>query len=133
MKTWLYHLQVNVSDTKVSFPFYKDFFSNLGYRIMEEGDDHLGITNGTTDFWIIQTEAEYKSHGFHRKNTGLNHLSFMVESKEAVDVFHKGFLESRKIPTLYQTPRLFPEYGEGYYAVFFEDPDRMKLEVTYKP
>lgn len=41
------------------------------------------------------------------------------------------FLVTNKIPTLYGTPKLFPEYEEGYYAVFFEDPDRIKLEVAY--
>ena len=24
-----------------------------------------------------------------------------------------------------------PEYGEGYYATFFFDPDGIKLEITY--
>ena len=26
-----------------------------------------------------------------------------------------------------------PEYGEGYYATFFFDPDGIKLEITYTP
>ena len=30
-------------------------------------------------------------------------------------------------------PRDFPEYSPGYYAVFFEDPDRLKLEVAHVP
>ena len=28
-------------------------------------------------------------------------------------------------------PADYPSYGEGYYAVFFEDPDGMKLEGMY--
>ena len=35
--------------------------------------------------------------------------------------------------SLYRTPREFPEYRPGYYAVFFEDPDRLKLEVVHLP
>lgn len=31
------------------------------------------------------------------------------------------------------TPREFPDYRPGYYAVFFEDPDRLKLEVAHVP
>ena len=27
----------------------------------------------------------------------------------------------------------FPEYRPGYYAVFFEDPDRLKLEIVHIP
>ena len=62
----------------------------------------------------------------------LTKASFKVNSKEDVDTFTKEFLNKNKIKTLYNTPRLFPEYTKDYYAVFFEDPDRIKLEVTYK-
>jgi hypothetical protein len=31
-------------------------------------------------------------------------------------------------------PADYPEYGKGYYAVFFLDPDGLKLEgVVFKP
>ena len=39
----------------------------------------------------------------------------------------------RGLAPLYGTPREFPEYAPGYYAVFFEDPDRIKLEVVHVP
>jgi hypothetical protein len=34
---------------------------------------------------------------------------------------------------LYGGPREYPEYAAAYYAVFFEDPDRIKLEVAHVP
>ncbi len=133
MPASLYHLQVNVSEPKRSFPFYKDFLGYLGWAVKSEGEDYLGIGNDTTDLWLIATEAAYRDKLFHRKNTGLNHLAFRLESREAVDQFHREFLQAHGIPTLYNTPKEFPEYGQGYYAVFFEDPDRIKLEVAYVP
>ena len=36
-----------------------------------------------------------------------------------------------RLRALYGTPREFPEYRPGYYAVFFEDPDRLKLEIVH--
>lgn len=132
MKTSLYHIHLNVSDVKISLPFYKDLFGYLGYKIMDESQEHIGVSNGTTDFWIIETGAEYKANKFHRKNTGINHLAFRLESKELVDKFANEFLKARGISTLYETPRIFSEYGGEYYAVFFEDPDRIKLEIMYK-
>jgi hypothetical protein len=27
-------------------------------------------------------------------------------------------------------PRLYPEYADDYYAVFFEDPDGIRLELV---
>lgn len=132
MKTFLYHIHLNVSDAKISLPFYKDLFAYLEYKIIDESSEHIGVSNGSTDFWIIETEKDYKSNKFNRKNTGINHLAFRLNSKEDVDTFVKEFLKPRRIETLYDTPKAFPEYGGEYYAAFFEDPDRIKLEVMYK-
>ena len=30
-------------------------------------------------------------------------------------------------------PADYPAYGDGYYAVFFSDPDGLKLEFVYEP
>ena len=30
-------------------------------------------------------------------------------------------------------PADYPKYGPGYYAVFFADPDGLKLEYVFKP
>ena len=132
MKTSLYHIQLNVSDAATSFPFYKDLFHYFEYKIIDEGEGYLGVSNGTTDFWIMTTEEKFKNANFHRKNPGVNHLAFQVEKKEDVDTFVKDFLKPRNISTLYETPKAFPEYTPNYYAVFFEDPDRIKLEIVYK-
>jgi hypothetical protein len=39
----------------------------------------------------------------------------------------------RGIIALPGTPREFPEYAPAYYAVFFEDADRLKLEIVHVP
>jgi len=134
MDAFLEHIIVNVSDPKVSFPFYKDFFGYFEHKVIafEEGD-HIGFRNknkGSADFWIVATDQKYIKNGFHRKNTGVNHFCFHVSSKEEVDRFHEEFLKPRGIKTLYDSPKPFPEYTPDYYAVFFEDPDRIKLEVA---
>lgn len=134
MKAPLYHIQLNVADAKKSIPFYKDFLGYLGFgTVIDEGDEYLGISDGHTDLWIIETEERYRANKFHRKNTGINHLAFRVSAREDVERFLDEFLKPRSISTLYETPKEFPEYHKGYYAVFFEDPDRIKLEVVYIP
>lgn len=134
MRAPLYHIQLNVSDAKKSVPFYKELLHYLGFdSIVDEGEDHLGISDGRTDFWILETEEKYRGNKFHRKNTGINHLAFRVAAREDVDKFVEEFLKAKGIPMLYGTPKEFPEYHEGYYAVFFEDPDRVKLEVVFIP
>jgi len=34
---------------------------------------------------------------------------------------------------LLHLPREYPEYALGYYAVFYTDPDGIKLDVVYLP
>ncbi len=133
MKARVYHIQVNVRDAAVSLPFWKALLDYLEYRTVLEERDIAGFSNGTTDLWIMATDGAHAGAGFHRKRPGLNHVAFRVEQRGDVDRFCHEFLEVRGIPTLYGPPRDFPEYTPGYYAVFFEDPDRLKIEVAHVP
>jgi hypothetical protein len=60
-------------------------------------------------------------------------VCFGVRERGDVDRFVAEFMRPRSIAPLYETPREFPEYRPGYYAVFFEDPDRLKIEVAHVP
>jgi catechol 2,3-dioxygenase-like lactoylglutathione lyase family enzyme len=133
VQTSLYHVQLNVGDATRSLPFYRGLFDYFEYRVVHEARDVLGVTNGTTDFWLIEMPDDRRGAGFHRKNVGVNHLAFGVRRREDVDVFVAEFMEPRRLPPLYDSPREYPEYRRGYYAVFFEDPDRLKLEVAHVP
>jgi catechol 2,3-dioxygenase-like lactoylglutathione lyase family enzyme len=131
MKASLYHLQLNVS--RAAIPFYKVLLLYLGYTLMAEQEDMFGATNNTTDLWIATTEPRYAAQPFHRKARGINHLAFRVHNRIDVDRFVQEFLGHHSIPPLYGGPRDYPEYRNGYYAVFFEDPDRLKLELAHIP
>jgi catechol 2,3-dioxygenase-like lactoylglutathione lyase family enzyme len=133
MKAAIYHVQVNVERAERSFPFYRALLQYLEFRRMHEDATTMGYSDGATDLWLIEAESRHAGFGFHRKRTGLNHLAFRVEARGAVARFAREFLEPRGIATLYETPRDFPEYAPGYHAVFFEDPDRLKLEVAHVP
>ena len=133
MKTFLYHVQINVRDAAASLPFYRALFQYFEYTTLRETRDLLGVSNGTTDFWMIETPRERRDAPFHRKNTGLNHLAFGVRQRSDVDRFVAEFMKPRGIVPLYDSPRDYPEYRPGYYGVFFEDPDRLKVEIAHVP
>jgi glyoxylase I family protein len=133
MRASVYHLQINVRDADASLPFYRALLGYLEYRVTYEQAGVLGMSNDTTDFWLIATAAERRRRAPHRKNPGLNHVALRVPARADVDRFHDEFLKPRSIPVLYGGPREYPEYRPGYYAVFFEDPDRLKLEVAHIP
>ena len=132
MKTSLYHIQINVGEPG-AIAFYRALFAFLDYRTMVETHDVLGVSNGTTDFWMVATPSDRRAARFHRKNSGINHLCFGVRERGDVDRFVAEFMRPRSIAPLYDSPREYPEYRPGYYAVFFEDPDRLKIEVAHVP
>ncbi|OGC48171.1 hypothetical protein A3A69_01265 [candidate division WWE3 bacterium RIFCSPLOWO2_01_FULL_37_15] len=133
MKATLQHIQLNVSNKNISYPFYKEMLLLLGYKIYSVEDWGIGMRDPKTNLviWVAETENKFRKNKFHRKATGINHLAFLVSSKKNVDDFYKNFIKKNNIKTLYQTPKAFPEYTPNYYAVFFEDPDRIKLEVVF--
>ncbi len=131
IETSFNHLQIYVSDRRVSFPFYKDMLTYLGYLVVDEDETHLGMRNEPTDIWLKETHEENKNGGYSRRNIGINHIAFRVSKKEDVDKFCQEFLIPQSIKLLYNSPRQFPEYTEKYYAVYFEDPDKIKLEVVF--
>lgn len=133
MQASLYHVQLNVGDAGRSLPFYRALFDYLEFRVLAQAPDVLGVTNGTSDLWLIETPRGRRGRGFHRKDIGVNHLAFGVRRREDVDAFVTEFMRPRQIAPLYDSPREYPEYRPGYYAVFFEDPDRLKLEVAHVP
>ena len=61
-------------------------------------------------------------------------MSIVVSDLETSEKFydelltHLGF---KKVTVLYGGSKGYPEYHKGYYAVFFEDPDRVKLELMW--
>ncbi len=131
MKSRIGHVYLYVFDLKMSYDFYSKFLTNLDYREIVNENWGFAFINKGTSIWFEKARTGHIEKGYHRKRIGLNHLAFRVNSKEEVDTFYKDFLQKNKITTLYESPKAYPEYGEDYYAVYFEDPDRIKLEVAY--
>lgn len=82
---------------------------------------------------VAQCPERFIAKGYHRKQIGLNHIAFRAPNKEAVDDLYRNYLLPHKVSVLYGGPKEWPDYDPGYYAVYFEDPDRIKLELVYVP
>jgi len=137
MRGQIYHVEVNVSNFDKSVKFYEEFLTWLGYQRIythkiAAGWGIKGATLGT-NFWIIQTHDKFAQHGYHRKRVGVNHIAFHADSRKTVNEFYTEHLLPNKVPVLYGGPKEYPEYSKGYYSVYFEDPDRMKLELAHVP
>jgi catechol 2,3-dioxygenase-like lactoylglutathione lyase family enzyme len=129
----IHHFEYNVGDLAKSRIFYDKFLKLLGWKRFMTHKDVIGYTDGSLKLFLVQVEKRFSKSKFHRKQVGLNHIAFRVNGKKKVDDFH-AFLKKNRINVLYGGSRDYSsEYAKGYYAVFFEDPDRIKLEVVFAP
>ena len=117
------HLVVRVSDYEKSKAFYGRLFEFLGFEISDEYEDAIGWTNGKTRFWIGPADEEGIKHKHRAGNIGFHHYAFQLRSRKDVDALQR-FLE--ETGTTIVDPA--GEYYDDYYAVFFLDPDGLKLE-----
>ena len=125
----LHHIEMYVSDLEKSTFFWKWFLTEkFAYSVYQQWNDGISFKLGDTYFVFVQTEAKYRDSTYNRKNVGLNHLAFHCASREFVDTLTKELIE-KGISILYTDKHPFAG-GEDYYAVFFEDPDRIKVEVV---
>lgn len=116
------HLAIRVSDFSASKAFYGKLFDFLGFEVLDEYPGAIGWSNGKTRFWI--GEAEKGARESHRiGDVGFHHYAFELRSRKDVDdlaVFLKEMGARIVDPP--------DEYYDDYYAVFFLDPDGLKLE-----
>jgi len=133
MKGEIYHVDLIVSNFAKSAKFYEEFLGWLGYRRIFYDKKEAGWGIKGCNFWISQRQETFAQHRYHRKGVGINHIAFHADSRRTVDRFYKDYLKPRRIPVLYGGPKAYPWYSKGYYAVYFEDPDRIKLELAYVP
>ena len=131
MKATIGHVGINLSSVN-NLQFWKDLLQYLEFSITGEGE-HFDATSDGCYLCINITEQKYQQDGFHRRRTGLNHIALQVKSTEQVNIFVSEFLEPKGIAPLYGGAKPYPEYAQGYYAIFFEDLDRIKIEVVYEP
>ena len=83
-----------------------------------------GWSNGKTLFWIAAADAEGRKRPYRKGDIGFHHYAFELSSRKDVDELG-AFLEKDGM-TVIDPPSEY--YGENYYAVYFADPDGMKLE-----
>lgn len=124
----LHHVEINVSDLDASVAFWGWLLARWGYEPYQRWDAGASYRLGATYLVFVQTVGRHVERGYHRSATGLNHLAFHAADAGEVDALTRE-LELRGVPILYRD-RHPHAGGPDVYAVFFEDPDRIKVEVV---
>ena len=129
------HVRLTVSELSVAERFYGPLLEYMGYQLEKKDQERLAWSvpdgyGGLRKFILSATSPDSANKKHDRLAPGLHHLGFNVSSREAVDAFHR-LLVSRDVHVL-DAPAEY-SYQPGYYAVYFLDPDGIKLEVVHIP
>jgi glyoxylase I family protein len=130
--TGAHHVDLVVSSIERSLPFYRELLGPLGWHRVSEVEGERGETIwylGGPGTGIGLREAQAPGE-YDRYRIGLHHLALEAMSRAAVDERYEWLLSASA--RIESPPR---EYGyiPGYYAVFFYDPDGIKLEIVHVP
>ncbi|HEY6421630.1 MAG TPA: VOC family protein [Candidatus Binataceae bacterium] len=132
------HVSITVSDLTDAMGFFKPFLEFLGYRIWDEIQDpngqRLRVTVNTGNGAVLNIWAakpELAGHPFEVYEVGLHHIAFNTDTHEQVDQVCE--LVKKLGARILDGPGEFPYDPEGWYAVYFLGPDRLKFEVVHQP
>ena len=127
----VHHVIVTVNDMARSRPFYEWLMPRLGYKSGWSYEGGQGFLSPAGSFWLKAADPRYAGDTFSKDRVGLCELAFAAASRDDVDALHRALAE-RGVPIL-DPPQEYPQYVPGYYAVFFTDPDGIKLELVHIP
>ena len=121
----LHHVEIYVSDLARSVEFWGWLLERFGYESYQTWNEGRSWRLGDT--YLVFVQSTELGAGFNRRRVGLNHLAFHASDRAEVDVLKKELL-GRGERVLYDDKH--PDAQSDYYALYFEDPDGIKVEVV---
>lgn len=126
----VHHVIVNVNDLARARRFYGWLMPRLGYPGVTDAEGVTGYWGTGGSFWIKQAAARFATDAFSKDRVGLCEIAFRAESRAQVDTLAREL--AAEGARILDPPREYA-YTPGYYAVFFADPDAIKLELVHIP
>jgi len=133
----IHHLDLVVSDLERSLAFYRGLLQPLGYVregpiVGERGERVVYLDHIRGEGAIGLRERQSDAHGvpYDRYAVGVHHVAFAATSRAMVHE-RAAWLAERGV-AIESGPREY-DYIPGYFAVFFYDPDGIKLEIVHVP
>jgi len=130
------HLDLNVSEPARSIAFYGLVLEYLGFtRFDLDSPDRARwsveyMTGSVLGIEIRPPRHRAPRNRHERYSPGIDHLAFQADSREDVDAVF-GLLTDAGYEIAH--PPAEYDYTPGYYAVAFDDPDGIRLEVVHDP
>lgn len=133
------HIQITVQDFEASEKFYDKLLPILGFDLSKKGKgrveandfDVVEYVHDNIVIGINSPRKELKDVQVHRRRPGsLHHLAFRAESEAQIDELYPLILEIGA--DIVEPPKFYPQHGSHYYALFFKDPNGIKLEIMFE-
>ena len=132
--TGVHHVDLVVSSIQRSLPFYRELLGPLGWHGVHEVEGERGETIhylfGPGSGIGLREALSPSEAPVDRYRVGLHHLALEASSRSVVNEraewLRSQGAEIESGPSEYW-------YSPGYYAVFFFDPDGLKLEIVHVP
>lgn len=121
----LHHVELCTSDLERSIGFWDWLLGELGYELKNEWENGRSWIKEPT--YIVLKRATNSDLPFDRHAPGLNHIAFHASSCEQVDELTANVRERDDSTVLYDEQH---PYAGGYYALYCENPDGVKVEVV---
>jgi glyoxylase I family protein len=132
--TGIHHVDLVVSSIERSLPFYRDLLGPLGWHgvteVQGERNETIWYLWGPGSSLGVREALSPREAPFDRYEIGVHHVAFEAGSRAAVD--ERAAWLSMQGSEIESGPEEY-WYSPGYYAVFFYDPDGMKLEIVHVP
>ncbi|MDD2715611.1 MAG: VOC family protein [Candidatus Wallbacteria bacterium] len=122
------HIYITVSNLSRSTVFYDAVMKLLGFHKGTgsiDGQPHVHYFNRALQYTLRPARSDAALHD--QLVPGLHHLCFQVTDMNAVDLAAQGL---SKLGIEVSEPGLYLEFGADYYAVYFQDPDGILLEIV---
>ncbi len=137
MRGVVHHLDLTARDPAASFAFYDAVLTFLGYRLWKQDNSGYDwVLDGPQvkhSIGLLRARGDGTGRTHDRYSPGLHHVAWTAESRDDVDRMHCHLVSIGAV--VLDAPADYPQYneGRGYYAVFFADPDGLKLEFVFTP
>ena len=111
------HIGLAVSDITKSKAFFQAALAPLGYTVLMDFGEAVGLGHGRPDFWIASGTVSAKTH-----------IAFIAANRATVKAFYDAAIAAGGKDN--GAPGLRPQYHPDYYGAFVYDRDGNNIEAV---